>query len=284
VTTWLVTGGHGQLGHRILPLLRKAGAAVIAPTRSELDITDAAQIDAVIAEHRPDVVLNAAAYTAVDAAEQDEPNADRINHIGAGLLAEALARHGGDLVQVSTDYVFDGRADRPYEPADPVGPRSAYGRTKLAGERAVRAALPDRSHIVRTAWLYGGPGPNFVDTMLRLEQERDTLDVVADQIGGPTWTADLAAALVELGTTRPPAATWHYVNTGQASWYEFAAEIFRLAGTDPTRVRPVDTAAFPRPAPRPAWSVLSTASWTRAGLTPPRPWQEALAEALTYRL
>jgi dTDP-4-dehydrorhamnose reductase len=283
VTSWLVTGGAGQLGHRVVALLRTAGDPVIAPTRSELDICDAASVDAVIAEHRPDIVLNAAAYTAVDAAEEDESTADRINHVGAGLLAAALARHGGQLLHVSTDYVFDGQADQPYEPTDPVGPRSVYGRTKLAGELAVRAALPDRSHIVRTAWLYGGPGPNFVDTMLRLERERDTVDVVADQIGGPTWTADLAGALVELATVRPPAATWHYVNAGQASWHAFAAEVFRLAGADPRRVRPVDSAAFPRPAPRPAWSVLSTDSWTRAGLTPPRPWQEALAASFAAR-
>jgi dTDP-4-dehydrorhamnose reductase len=140
--------------------------------------------------------------------------------------------------------------------------------------------LPERSHVVRTAWLYGGPGPNFVDTMRRLEGERDTVDVVADQIGGPTWAADLAAGLVELGTARPAAGVLHYANAGRASWWELAREVFRLVGADPGRVRAVDTAAVARPAPRPAWSVLSTSAWAAAGLSAPRGWQEALGEAL----
>ena len=277
MSPWLVTGAGGQVGHWVVALLRDAGTPVVAPTHAELDITDPTAVDALIAEHRPEVVINAAAYTAVDAAEQDEAGADRVNHLGPRYLAEALARYGGRLVHVSTDYVFDGTANRPYEPDDPTGPRSAYGRTKLAGEQAVRAALPDRAHVVRTAWVYGGPNPNFVDTMRRLERERETVDVVADQIGCPTWAADLAAALVELGRADLPGGVLHYVNAGQASWYDLAREVFRLAGADPSRVHPVDTAAFPRPAPRPAWSVLSTKAWTAAGLTAPRPWQDALA-------
>jgi dTDP-4-dehydrorhamnose reductase len=275
--TWLVTGAGGQVGHRVVALLREAGTPVVAPMHAELDITDPGAVEALIAEHRPEVVINAAAYTAVDIAEQDEAGADRVNHLGPRYLAEALARHRGRLVHVSTDYVFDGTATRPYEPDDPTGPRSAYGRTKLAGEQAVRAALPDRAHVVRTAWVYGGPNPNFVDTMRRLERERDTVDVVADQVGCPTWAADLAAALVELGRADLPGGVLHYVNAGRASWYDLAREVFRLAGADPSRVHPVDTAAFPRPAPRPAWSVLSTKAWTAAGLTVPRPWQDALA-------
>ena len=277
MSPWLVTGAGGQVGHRVAALLRDVGTPVVAPTHAELDVTDRDAVDALVAEHRPEVVVNAAAYTAVDAAEQDEQSADRVNHLGPRYLAEALARHGGRLVHVSTDYVFDGTANRPYEPDDPTGPRSAYGRTKLAGEQAVRAALPDRAHVVRTAWVYGGPNPNFVDTMRRLERERETVDVVADQIGSPTWAADLAAALVELGRADLPGGVLHYVNAGQASWYDLAREVFRLAGADPSRVHPVDTAAFPRPAPRPAWSVLSTKAWTAAGLTAPRPWQDALA-------
>jgi dTDP-4-dehydrorhamnose reductase len=142
----------------------------------------------------------------------------------------------------------------------------------------VLSALPGRTNVVRTAWVYGGPGPNFVDTMLRLEQERDTVDVVADQTGSPTYVRDLAAALVELGRASVAPGVLHYANAGSASWFELARETFRLAGADPERVRPTDTASFPRPAPRPAWSVLSTRAWQEAGLSAPRPWREALAE------
>ncbi|WP_375476597.1 dTDP-4-dehydrorhamnose reductase [uncultured Jatrophihabitans sp.] len=283
MSTWLVTGANGQLGTHALPLLAAAGIDVVATTRAELDLGDPEQVEAMIAEHRPDVVLNAAAYTAVDAAEDDEAGADRINRAGPAAVAEALARHGGRLLHVSTDYVFAGDASEPYEVDAPVGPTGAYGRTKLAGEQAVARALPDRHHVVRTAWVYGGPTANFVDTMTRLERERETLTVVNDQIGSPTWVADLAGALVELGRGDVPAGTLHYVNAGQASWFELARAVFRLIGADPERVQPVDSAAFPRPAKRPGWSVLSTRAWVAAGLTAPRPWQDALAEALAGR-
>jgi dTDP-4-dehydrorhamnose reductase len=274
---WLITGGGGQLGTHLDRALARSHDQVVTLTSADLDIGAARSVDAAVAEHRPDVVINAAAYTAVDQAEEDEDAAYRVNATGPGLLAAALARRGGRLIQVSTDYVFAGDAARPYEPDDPTGPRTAYGRTKLAGEQAARELLPTASWVVRTAWVYGGPSANFVDTMLRLEKDRDTLDVVDDQIGCPTWVADLADALLELGRSDVSAQTLHYVNAGQASWCEFAREIFRLAGADPARVHPVDTAAFPRPAPRPAWSVLSTATWAGAGLTPPRDWRAALA-------
>jgi dTDP-4-dehydrorhamnose reductase len=281
VSTWLVTGAAGQVGSRAVQLLRSRGSQVVGRTRAELDIADANAVEAAIEQHRPDVVINTAAYTAVDAAETDEPAAHRINGGGPGNLASALSRHGGRLIHVSTDYVFDGTATAPYEPDAAVGPRSAYGRTKLAGERAVLAALPGRGDIVRTAWVYGGPGKNFVDTMRRLEHERDTVSVVADQIGSPTWAQDLAAALIELGDAPQTAGgVRHFVNAGQASWFELAREVFRLSGADPERVQPIDTSAYPVPAPRPAWSVLSTESWTGAGLSAPRDWREALAESL----
>lgn len=281
MTHWLVTGAGGQLGHHLAAQLRVAGDAVAALTRAELDICCPEDVDVVVSEHRPHVVINAAAYTAVDAAESDEAAAFEVNATGPELLARALARRGGRLLHVSTDYVFDGTASRPYEPGDPTAPRTAYGRTKLAGEEAVRRELPDRSSVVRTAWVYGGPGPNFVDTMRRLEAERDTVDVVNDQVGSPTWVADLAIALIELGRMEQPPALLHYVNTGIASWFDVAREVFRGCGADPDRVRPTTTTAMPRPAPRPAWSVLSTDSWTTAGLPAPRPWPDALAEALT---
>jgi dTDP-4-dehydrorhamnose reductase len=283
VTSWLVTGAGGQLATHAVDRLRDEGTEVFALTRKDLDITSPADVEQVIAELRPDVVLNAAAYTAVDAAEDDEPTAALVNEAGPRLLAEALARHGGRLLHVSTDYVFGGTADQPYETDDPVDPQGAYGRTKLAGEIAVRTVLPDRSHIVRTAWVYGGPSPNFVDTMLRLERERDTVDVVDDQIGSPTWVADLAAGLVQLGAAPAPPSVLHFVNSGRASWFDLAQEAFRRAGADPSRVHPVKAAAFARRAQRPAWSVLSTRSWTDAGLPAPRPWRDALGAALAAR-
>ena len=279
---WLITGAGGQLATHALEQLTASGDDVVALSSGALDITDAAAVRAAVAEHHPDVLLNAAAYTAVDAAEEHEDIAERVNVVGPRLLAEALAELGnGRLLHVSTDYVFDGTAGHPYEPDDPTGPQSAYGRTKLAGEHAVRAALPDRSHVVRTAWIYGGPGANFVDTMLKFERERDTLDVVADQIGCPTYVGDLAAGLIALGRLDLPGGTLHFVNGGQASWFDLAREVFRLSGADPERVRPTDSAAFVRPAKRPAWSVLSTAAWVAAGLPEPRPWQDALADKLS---
>jgi dTDP-4-dehydrorhamnose reductase len=280
VTRWLVTGAGGQLGTHLIEVLD--GADVIALTRAQLDITDAAAVEAAIRDARPDVVINAAAYTAVDAAEQAVDAAFAVNERGPALLAAALARHGGRLVHVSTDYVFAGDATEPYEPDDPTGPRTAYGRSKLAGEHAVLRALP-AAHIVRTAWVYGGPGPNFVDTMIQLEQTRDTVDVVDDQIGSPTWVHDLAGALVALGSAEVPPGVLHYANAGQAAWFDLAREVFRLVGADPARVRPVPSAQFPRPAPRPAWSVLGTTSWTKQDLPAPRDWRAALEEAVTRR-
>jgi dTDP-4-dehydrorhamnose reductase len=280
VSRWLVTGAGGQLGHHLVAQLRAAGENVTALTRAQLDICRPEDVAAAVAAYQPDVVVNAAAYTAVDAAEADEAAAFEVNATGPQSLARSLAGHGGRLVQVSTDYVFDGTGSRPYEPGDPTGPRTAYGRTKLAGEEAVRRELPDRSCVVRTAWVYGGPGPNFVDTMRRLQTERETVDVVDDQVGSPTWVADLAGGLIQLGRMEQPPALLHYVNTGTASWFHLARAVFRRSGADPERVRPTTTAAMPRPAPRPAWSVLSTDAWTAAGLPAPRPWPEALADAM----
>lgn len=287
---WLIVGESGQLGRHTIARLRAAGIEFVAPTLDEFDMTDPAACEALVAEHDPDILLNAAAYTAVDAAEDNEGLADAINHLGTGYLAQALATRHGRMITVSTDYVFPGtfvgEQTRPYEVDDPTDPQGAYGRTKLAGEQAVRAALPDRSHIVRTAWLYGGPSPNFVDTMLRLERERETITVVADQFGCPTWVDDLARGVLELAATdlaTVPAGILHYVNAGKASWHEFAQEVFRLRGADPERVRPCSTEEYPVKAKRPAWSVLSTAAWTGYGLTAPRPWRDALADCLHAR-
>ncbi|WP_375504782.1 dTDP-4-dehydrorhamnose reductase [uncultured Jatrophihabitans sp.] len=281
MTRWLITGAGGQLATHAFEQLTDAGDNVVALDEHQFDITDADIVTATLAEHRPDVLLNAAAYTAVDAAEEHEDVASRVNELGPRLLAQALSSQGGRLLHVSTDYVFAGDATAPYEIDDPVDPQNAYGRTKLAGERAVRAALPDRSHVVRTAWVYGGPSANFVDTMLRLEQERDTVNVVTDEVGCPTYVADLATGLIALGRAGVPAGTLHFVNSGQASRFDFAREIFRLAGADPERVRPTDSSSFVTAAKRPAWSVLSSAAWVAAGLAKPRRWQDALADKLS---
>jgi dTDP-4-dehydrorhamnose reductase len=277
---WLITGAGGQLGHHLIARLGAVGEDVVGTTRAEFDITDDGATRRVVGDVGPDIVINAAGYTAVDAAETDEAAALAVNGDGPANLAAVLREYGGRLVHVSTDYVFAGTLDRPYEPTDPVDPRTAYGRTKLAGEHAVRTALPDRSWVVRTAWVHGGPGPNFVSTMVKLEAERDTLDVVADQIGSPTWVGDLAGALIELAQSEAGPGITHFTNAGQASWYELARAVFELRGADPDRVRPTTTDKYPRPAPRPAWSVLSTKTWTESGLTPPRDWRAALADSL----
>jgi dTDP-4-dehydrorhamnose reductase len=277
VTRWLIAGAGGQLGTDLRAAL--AGEDVRTFVHAELDIADLAAVARVVEQLAPDIVVNAAACTAVDAAESDEDAAYRVNATGPGALATALARHGGRLVHVSTDYVFAGDATRPYEVDDPTGPKSAYGRTKLAGEQAVRELLPGASWVVRTAWVYGAAGANFVKTMARLERERDTVEVVDDQRGTPTWSADLAGALVELAGSAAPAGTYHCTNGGETTWFGFTRAIFEELGADPARVLPTTTDAFSRPAPRPAYSVLSGETWRVAGLKPLRHWREALHAA-----
>ncbi|MDP9118006.1 MAG: dTDP-4-dehydrorhamnose reductase [Actinomycetota bacterium] len=280
MTRWLITGSYGQLGTDLQAVL--AGSPqdqVRAVDVDVLDITDSGAVGAMIAQFAPDVVLNAAAYTAVDAAETHEELAYRVNATGPAVLAAAVGNHGGRLIHVSTDYVFPGDGERPYEVDDETGPKSAYGRTKLAGELAVRELLPDTSHVVRTAWVYGATGANFVKTMARLEREHDTVSVVDDQRGSPTWSADLARALVELARSGAPAGTYHCTGGGDTTWCGFTKAIFEELGADPARVLPTTTGAFPRPAPRPAYSVLSDSAWRAAGLTPMPAWRDALASA-----
>ncbi|MGY1690053.1 dTDP-4-dehydrorhamnose reductase [Geodermatophilus sp. SYSU D01105] len=287
-TAWLVTGANGQLGRELLAVLAgRPGDAVTAAGRHEVDLTDERQLRAAVRTWLADarsrgaraVVLNAAAYTAVDAAEDDEATATVVNGHAPGWLAEELAGRGR-LVHVSTDYVFDGTATAPYPVDAPVAPRSAYGRSKVAGERAVAAAGGDAT-VVRTAWVYGRHGTNFVRTMMRLERERETVSVVDDQVGSPTWSADLAAGLVAAGAREEPLPpVLHCTNAGHTSWHGLARAVFEERGADPARVLPTTTDAFPRPAPRPAWSVLDPASWQAAGLPPMRPWRAALHQAM----
>ena len=275
MTRYLITGAAGMLGTDLRAAL--AGREVTALTRADLDVTDPDAVDAAIAG--ADVILNASAYTRVDDAEEDEPAAALVNATAAGVLASAAARRGATLVHFSTDYVFDGTASEPYAEDAPLAPVSAYGRTKADGERLVREFNGARSHVIRTAWLYGAGGGNFAKTMLRLAGERETLSVVDDQIGQPTWTADLAAQTVRLLDSGIPSGTWHGTNAGRASWFDFARAIFQAAGLDPERVTATDSSQFVRPAPRPAYSVLGHNAWTAAGLTPMRDWRPALDAA-----
>ena len=283
MTRLLITGARGQLG---TDLLRAAAAAGIAATglgSADLDIRNAAAVDAALAEFAaagPGVVINAAAYTAVDDAETDRDAAFEVNVTGAENLARAAAAQGIGLIHVSTDYVFPGDASTPYEIDDPTGPRSVYGSTKLDGERAVMAAHPD-AHVVRTAWVYGIGGRNFVKTMARLEAAHDTISVVDDQRGSPTLSADLAGGLIELADTTVPGGVLHATGAGETTWFGLAQAVFTELGADPERVRPTTTDAFPRPAPRPAYSVLSNRAWQQAGLRPLRDWRAALSWAFT---
>lgn len=295
MTRWLVLGAGGQLGADLVSTLRAAddGDSLSALTRGECDVSDAKSVADAVRSARPDVVINAAAWTAVDAAEDPAGAAEalRINGDGPEHLVEALRDFApdADLLHISTDYVFAGDRDpviaAPYDEDDAPVPRTAYGRTKLAGERAVLAY--DRGIVVRTAWLYAVHGGNFVRTMLDLERTRDTVDVVDDQWGQPTWTIDLAAQVIALGRAARSGGVsvrgvFHGTNAGATTWCGFARAIFSGVGADPERVRPVTTAEFPRPAPRPAWSVLGHRRWAEVGLTPMRPWQAALADALPH--
>ena len=282
-STWLITGAGGMLGKDLLARLASDGVRSVGLTREDLDITDPEAVYETVSGHQPDMVVNCAAWTAVDDAETREAEALRINGDGARNLAAACARTGAKLLQVSTDYVFAGDGVSPYAEDTPTAPKSAYGRTKLAGEQAVLTALPDAGHVVRTAWLYGVGGGNFVRTMIKLEGVRDTLAVVDDQRGQPTWTVDLADRLVRLGHSAlagtAPAGIYHGTSSGETTWYGLTREIFRLLGADPERVRPTTSAAYVRPAPRPAYSVLGHDRWAAAGIEPIRDWREALREA-----
>lgn len=296
----LVTGGGGQLGRE---LARSAGQNAVALDRRGLDLTDPGSIAAALDRHEPEMVINAAAYTDVDGAESDESGARALNTDGVRDLAVACRDRGIRLVHVSTDYVYSGAvpgggepATAPgLEPSDATDPVTVYGRTKLEGERAALDAYPETT-VVRTAWLYTGawrvirndPGSDFVATMIRLESERDTISVVDDQWGSPTYVTGLAGGLIELASAERAGAVdargriLHRAGCGRTTWYGLAREVFTLLGADPDRVRPCASDEFPRPAPRPAFSVLSDASWTGLGLSPMEDWTWDLGPGLEF--
>jgi len=279
MTRWLVTGAGGMLGQDLAALLRASGADVTGLARSELDLTDEAAVGAAVRNVRPEVVANCAAWTAVDAAESHEDEALAVNGHGAAHLATACAAAGAWLVQMSTDYVFAGTGTRPYSEDHRPAPRSAYGRTKLAGEQAVGQLLPDASYVVRTAWLYGAHGPNFVRTMIRLAGGSGMVDVVDDQYGQPTWTCDVARQIMALVDSGARPGIYHASSSGSTTWLRLARAVFTLLGADPRRVRPTSSSELARPAPRPAYSVLGHGKWASAGLAPLPDWEYSLRVA-----
>lgn len=278
MSRWLVTGAGGMLGRDLTAVLGRHGEAVIALTRRELDVRDPRAVADRIGEHKPDVVVNCAAWTAVDKAEDCEAEALLVNGSGVANLAAACRRHGSRLVQISTDYVFGQRVQDSYSEADDPAPLNAYGRTKLAGEQAALGLAG--GYVVRTAWLYGAHRPNFVTTMLGRARNGADAAVVADQRGQPTWSADLAERIVALVRAGARPGIYHGTSSGATTWYGLAREVFRLAGADPGQVRPLTSAPYAQPAARPACSVLSHEAWARAGLAPMDDWASALARAM----
>jgi dTDP-4-dehydrorhamnose reductase len=283
MSKWLVTGASGMLGRDLTAVLAaESDIDLMSASRSDLDITDPAAVRAAVAGR--DVVVNTAAWTDVDGAEADEAGAFAVNGTGAANVAAACAEFGAVMLHMSTDYVFSGDADAPYPENALIAPVNAYGRTKAAGEAWVRAILPDRGFVVRTAWLYGEHGRNFVAAIVRAAADRETLEVVDDARGQPTWSLPLAEQLVALGRAaergQAPPGTYHGTASGSTTWYGFARAAFELTGLDPDRIRPVTSDRFPRPAPRPAFSVLGHAGWANAGIPPLADWRRMVADAL----
>ena len=283
----LITGANGQLGHEMRNVLagdhrfQAIYTDVAGEDITQLDITDEDAVERIIADHAIDYIVNCAAYTAVDAAEDNEPLAERLNADAVGILARAAKRHGSRMLHVSTDYVFDGNACTPYTEDMPTNPQSAYGRTKLNGERLLLNALGDDAVILRTAWLYSPYGKNFVKTMLTLGKDKPALKVVFDQVGSPTCAADLARAIVTVMSNEQwHGGIYHFSNEGVISWYDFTKAIHRLAGITTCDVQPCHSDEFPAKAHRPAYSVLDKTKFkTTFGVNVPY-WQDSLEETL----
>ena len=267
---WMITGSGGRIGSC---LLERLGADALGLPRAELDVTSAAVTSAQVLAAAPSIVVNAAGYSAVDAAEHDQDAAFATNATAVAHLVAACAMLDAQLIQISSDLVFDGSSPRPYEPGDPTAPTTAYGRSKLAGERF---ALAGNAIVVRTGWVYGGRSGDFVDSMIKLAMLHEPVDVVDDQQGSPVFVGDLCDALIALGERALTPRVLHYANTGVASWFDLAQVVFAAAGADPDLVSPTASVDLAQPAPRPAYSVLSSASWVEAGLPEPRSWRPAV--------
>lgn len=279
--SWLITGGSGQLGIAVSKELDKHGIAFDAWSSKDLDITQSSRVTEAIEQLAPTVIINCAAWTDVDGAESHELAASRVNADGPENLAVAAKQCNSKLIHVSTDYVFSGESKTPWQIDDEINPQSAYGRTKALGERRVLATYPESSFVVRTAWLYSPWGKNFAKTITKLAINGEgEVRVVNDQVGQPTSASDLAKQLVELGESTSPAGIYHATNSGQATWFEFAQEIFKIAGADVDRVIPVSSGEYPRPAKRPSYSVLGHDAWAKTSVKPLRDWRFALADAM----
>jgi len=279
--TWLIIGGSGQLGIAVSQELGERGILFTAWGSEDLDITQGPTVRDFVSQLSPTVIVNCAGWTDVDGAESNEPQASRVNSDGAENIALAAKQCGAKLMHVSTDYVFSGQSKTPWQVDDRIDPQSAYGRTKAAGESRVLATFQENSSIVRTAWLYSPWGKNFAKTMTKFAiKSEGEARVVDDQVGQPTSASDLAKQLVELGLSTSPAGIYHGTNSGQATWFEFSQEIFKLAGADVGRVTPVSSSEYQRPAKRPAYSVLSHDAWANTAVEPLRDWQIALADAM----
>jgi dTDP-4-dehydrorhamnose reductase len=274
----LVLGAGGQLGRELVQA--PSSHDVIGLTRAQCDSAEPGAADRALREHRPDAVINCAAWTKVDASETQHDDAFRANAHGPLLLAQACRDADVLLTHVSTDYVFDGTATTPVPEDAPTNPLGVYGESKLAGEEAIRHTTP-RHQVVRTSWLYGQDGPNFVITMLRLGAERDELRVVADQRGTPTWTGHLAPALLRLLERGTP-GTYHLTNGGETTWCDFARSIMQSAGL-PAHIEPTTTAEYGAPAPRPAYSVLDNKAWSKLGEPPLPQWEAGLIAYLATK-
>jgi len=282
MTMWLIFGGDGQLGRSLQNCLKRDGLSYTALGRQDVDITQMKQVSEAVQEISPTVIVNAAAWTTVDAAEENEDDAYSVNCLGAGNVAVIAAARATALFHISTDYVFSGVSSTPFGEDDVPSPVSAYGRTKRAGESAVQLAHLNGTRIVRTAWLYSEFGHNFAKTMVRKALAQQPVRVVNDQRGQPTLATDLGSHLVDLVAADAPAGIYHGTNSGECTWYDFATEIFRLAGSDPSLVTAVPSSEYPTKATRPSYSVLSHANTVRAHVAPMRPWLEALTEAMPH--
>lgn len=279
--TWLILGSSGQLGIAVSQELGERVSDFRAWSRRDLNVTQGPIVKAFVAQLSPRLIVNCAAWTDVDRAESHEIAASRVNSDGAENIAVAAKECGARFIHISTDYVFSGEGASPWEVDDVIDPKSAYGRTKAEGEARVVTSYSDNSFIVRTAWLYSPWGKNFAKTLTRLAIYGEVeVPVVSDQVGQPTSAMDLAKQLVDLGLSDAPAGIYHGTNSGQATWYEFAQEIFKLAGADVRRVVPVSSSEYPRPAKRPGYSVLSHKAWAKTLIEPMRDWRIALAEAM----
>lgn len=279
--TWLITGGTGQLGTAVSQELDKLGMAFDAWSSKDLDITQSSTVSKAIKKLSPTVIINCAAWTDVDGAESHEIDAFRVNSDGPENLALAAKLCNSKLIHVSTDYVFSGESQAPWQVVDEINPQSSYGRSKVQGESRVVVSHPENSFVVRTAWLYSPWGKNFAKTMTKLAIKGvSEVRVVNDQVGQPTSASDLAKQLVELGLSTSPAGIYHGTNSGQTTWFEFAQEIFKLAGAEVGRVTPVSSSEYPRPAKRPSYSVLGHDAWANTSVKPLRDWRIALADAM----